>query len=129
MSEEPQAMDLPGGDDPLKISFDFIKSNLFRVIHADGAWGGITPQGKIDLSIYSERVAIPQKVVHAVNPDGSLGGEIRTERVTRDAIVRELEVEIIMDVSTAQALCAWLQQKISDFETMLRQTSPDENQP
>ena len=36
------------------VTFDYIKSNLFRVIHADGVWGGIAPTGKIHLSFFND---------------------------------------------------------------------------
>ena len=38
---------------------DYIKSNLFRVVVADGAFGGLTPRGNIHIDFWSERRAIP----------------------------------------------------------------------
>jgi hypothetical protein len=102
----------PKEADPTRISFEFIKSAFFRVVHVDGAMGGLTPQGKISIAAYSERLPIPQKTVHSVKPDGSLGPELQEERVTRPSVVRELEVDLIMDLPTAQMLHAWLGQRI-----------------
>ena len=31
---------------PSEVEFDFIKSNFFRVIKADGAFGGVAPNGR-----------------------------------------------------------------------------------
>ncbi len=104
---------------PESIAFEYIKSNAFRVIHVDGAVGGLTPQGRIHFAIYSERGAIPQRVVHTVlNADGSVqvGPEIPEERVARQAIIRELEADIIVDVDTAKGLRDWLTRTINRVE-------------
>lgn len=99
---------------PKEIEFDFIKSNYFRVIKADGAFGGITGNGSIHMALYSERNAIPTKVVHAV-VDGSLGPELRDRRQGRKAIVREVEVDVMLDITQAMALSKWLDEKIKQF--------------
>ena len=45
-----------------EVAFDFIKSEYFRVIHADGALGGPTPQGLVHMAFYSERPPIPRRM-------------------------------------------------------------------
>ena len=100
------------GKVPDRIKFDYIKSNLFRVIHADGAVGGISPKATIHFAFYSERSPIPKQTVFPVNEDGTLGQEIKDERVVRDAIVREVEVDVVMDLNTANSFLKWLEEKI-----------------
>ncbi len=93
-----------------KISFDYIKSNQFRVIHVDGVHGGATPKGHaIQMAFFSERAPIPKRETY-----GLVGGKLgeRKEKVERDAIVREVEVEVIMDLETAKAITKWLGEKI-----------------
>jgi hypothetical protein len=92
--------------------FDYIKANSYRVVHADGAWGGITPTGNIFMAIFSQRPAIPKQTVYEVMPEGRLGAELRDQRVSRDAIIREIEVGIQLDPSTAKVLLEWLREKI-----------------
>ena len=65
-----------------RVRFDYIKSAAFRVIHADGVVGGVTPRLDVHMDFWSERFPIPQQVVHAVNSDGTLGDEIKAERQT-----------------------------------------------
>jgi hypothetical protein len=59
-----------------EIEFDFIKSNFFRVIHVDGAFGGLSPNGFVHMALYSERRAIPTKVVHKIE-GAALGLKLR----------------------------------------------------
>jgi hypothetical protein len=100
------------------ISFDFIKSNQFRVIHVDGAWGGIAAPGHIHMSFFSERTAIPQQITHVINSDGSLGEEVKDKRKGRDAIVREVEVDAVMSLHTAISIRDWLDRKIEEMQRL-----------
>lgn len=100
---------------PKEIAYDFIKSNFFRVVHADGVFGGLAPNGNIHMQVYSERTAIPQKTVHAI--EGSeLGPEIHAKRQERKAIVREVEVDVVFNIAQAEAMRAWLAEKIDTFQ-------------
>ena len=100
------------------INFHYIKANQFRVIHADGVHGGLHPRGNIQMSFFSERVPIPKKVSHEIADDGRLGKEIVAERESRDGIVREVEVGVVMGVEEARALVKWLQLKIRAHEKL-----------
>lgn len=105
----------PGGK---KIEFHYIKSPLYRGIHVDGGFGGLTPRGLLHLSLYSERKAIPQITVHAVKESTEkgirLGDEIREERVEREGIVRELEISLYMDMNAALTLRDWLNSRLHE---------------
>src|SRR5262245_47766081 len=91
------------------LRFDYLKSAYFRVVHADGVLGGATPKGALMLSFWSERVPIPQQVTHRIEPAEKgrgvkLGPELVDQRVVRDAIVREVEVGVYMELDAAEAL-------------------------
>lgn len=103
-------------DEQQEIHFHYIKSTFFRVVHADGAFGGVTPRGNIQTNFYSERNAIPRKTVHPIKADGTLGDEIRSARVERDGPVREIEAGVVMDVNATKALIVWLQNKVDQIE-------------
>lgn len=103
---------------PEVLRYDYIKSNLFRMIHADGVIGGPTPKGLIFAAFWNERSPIPQQVAHEiVKTEGGpgvarLGRELTDQRVTRQAVVRETEVGVLMDVEMADRLRGWLEQQI-----------------
>lgn len=106
---------------PITVPFHYIKSNQFRVIHADGVLGNVTPSGLIFVSFYSERGAIPQMMVHEIS-GGQVGAEQLEERVSKKGIVREVEVGAAMSVETATSVITWLQEKI-DLIQKLRKTA------
>jgi hypothetical protein len=103
-----------------QVRFDFIKSNLFRVIHVDGVIGGVSPNRKIHFSVWNERWPIPKQVSYKLGPEGRRGEEIKEERVSRDAVVREVEVHLIMDLVTARNFHGWLGEKISIAEDIAK---------
>lgn len=105
-----------------KLAFHYIKSNYFRVIHADGVYGGISPKGKIQMAFFSERQPIPQQTVFAFDPKSqSTTGEIEGERVTREGVVREVEANILMDLDTARTFSTWISEKIVELEKVSEQ--------
>lgn len=110
------------------VNFDYIKSNFFRVIHADGAVGGLTPTGNIQLNFWSQRRPIPKQVSHPIHQDDAgnehLGEEIKREQ--RDAVVREVESGIVMDLGTAIAIRDWLQRQIQELAS--RVVVPEQEQ-
>ena len=70
------------------------------------------------MSFYSERSPIPKQTVHTVREDGTLGEEIRDERIVRDSIVREVEIGVILDYAAAQSLLEWLTGKLDQLERL-----------
>jgi len=101
-----------------EIEFDFIKSNFFRVIRADGAFGGIAPGGAIHMAIYSERQAIPTKTVHSLEGQ-QLGPEIPEKREGRSAVVREVEIDVVLELPQAIVFRQWLDERIMQLQQIV----------
>ena len=102
-----------------EINFDYIKSNHFRVIHVDGAHGGIAPKGnKIQVALFSERNAIPRRETFAI--DKHKLTDLK-KKEGREAVVREVEVEALMDLETAISIKNWLSDKIEFIENINKQ--------
>jgi len=102
-----------------EITFEYIKSNYFRVIHVDGAHGGITPKARgIQMAFFCERQPIPQEETFLVE-EGRLEGP--TDRKGRTGIIREVEVEVVMDLPTAKAIKDWLQSRIDQIDELQSQ--------
>lgn len=104
----------PGIDlEKMTISFDYIKGNYFRVIHVDGIFGGNAPHpGIIHMDIFSERWPIPKRSTNQFSPGIGIGNEILEERISRDAVVREVEAHLVMNIEVATKIRDWLTNKI-----------------
>jgi hypothetical protein len=103
-----------GAQATAKVAFDYIKSQHFRVIRADGAIGAVTPNGMIHMALFSERLAIPRRLVHGLASDGTLGPPIDAETISRGSVVREMDVDIFLRPDVAESLCVWLTEKIQE---------------
>jgi hypothetical protein len=119
--ESPPSAPPAGTDAEGQLSFDFIKSNFFRTIHVDGAFGGIGPTARtINMAIYSERRPIPTQVTHLV-AGGELGAEVAGLRKERISYVRELEANLVFDLPTALAIQKWLRERIEQLVGFMKQ--------
>jgi hypothetical protein len=112
MAKEPPKKQ--NGEEPARVSFDFIKSPFFRAVRADGAIGGVTPNGQIHIAFYSERHPIPRRVTHAVDSAGKLGEEVGRE--SREAIVREMDFDLFLTPSVAKSVHKWLGDRLAELE-------------
>lgn len=100
---------------PQVMKFHFIKSNFFRVVHADGVWGGVAGRGDIHISFFSERPPLPKVSSVEISPDGTFK-ESNIE--TKSGVIREVEVDVVMNLDTARVFHTWLSQKIADSEKL-----------
>jgi hypothetical protein len=101
-----------------------MKSNFFRVIHADGAWGGIGPRGDIHMSFYNERGALPDSGIITVGDDGK---PIKPEVAqSSGSVVREIECDVIFDLITAIGFRKWLDDKIKELNRVIREAQEEQ---
>jgi len=114
MADEPKPKG--NGHPPERVIFEYIKSPLFRVIHADGVVGSPTPSGNLHMAFFSERPAIPKRIAHALNEDKSLGAVVSGETVVREGLIREIDVDVIMSVQVAENLLKWLADRVADLK-------------
>ena len=113
---------------PSKIHFNYIKSNNFRVVHADGVIGNGTPRNDLFIGFYSERVPLPDTLTYEIDEKGKLGKEVLEERETKsDGILREVEVGVVVDLDMAKALVLWLSNVIRQIETNKVSAESEEN--
>ncbi len=109
---------------PSTVTFHYVKSNHFRVVHTSGVFGGLNPDGTLLLSIFSERAPLPDVTVQKVESTGQLGAEIIEARKASDGIVRELEVGLNMDIRTAKVMVEWLKERIAFADKMVADMQP-----
>jgi len=98
-----------------ELEFHFHKSNFFRVVHVDGAFGGVSPgTGTINMAVYSERAPIPKSITHAV-VDGIVGAENLSKRSALTGIFREVETDLVMSMEVAVVIRDWLDARIKEL--------------
>lgn len=100
-------------ESPKEVTFHYLKSNSFRVIHCDGVAGAWSPNGRfLHMALFSERMPIPIETVHRLE-DGNLGAEI--SQTGRQGVVREVDVDVVLTRDIAEKIGKWLTKLVQDF--------------
>lgn len=105
------------------IEFHYQKSQLYRAIHCDGFYGGMTPRGYLAVSFFNERTPIPRQVVRKVlseNGNQITAGEEQTLE-SLHGLVRHVESTIFMDLNTAREFHQWFGANLKLLEDISKQ--------
>ena len=114
MSEQEKTSPAEPDEKQMNLAVHYSKSSLFRVIHADGVYGGATPTaGNVMMTIFSHRIPFPERTMI-----DAFGNEITRGRVAKSGVERELEVSIVMSLELAKSVLQWLDNSIKNVETL-----------
>ncbi len=99
-----------------RIRYEYSQEPQARLQLAHGVWGGINPQGEIEMNFYSESDKIPPFSERLVEPDGTLGHEMVPFDETIRTITRTVHSRVVLNYYTARALVEWLEDKIDTLD-------------
>jgi hypothetical protein len=99
---------------PFQMITNFTRSNFCRVLHIDSVWGGITPQSNIHMALFNERWTMPSQTL--VKPDEEGTSVLKDYAIDPPVLVtREIEADVILNLSAAIFLRDWLTGKINEL--------------
>ena len=106
-----------------KLQFHYIKGPDYRETACHGAIGGVTPQMKIWMALYSERGPIPRVVEFEFSaPEGADTIEFNEAKAVpsytegRSGVIRHVEFSSYLDLDVAIRLHAWLGERIAEVQ-------------
>lgn len=102
---------------PHRIRYEYEQGPKTRLNYAHGVWGGINPQGEIELNFYLESDKVPPFSERLVTPNGDFGHEIAPHDNEMRTITRHIHSRVILNYHTARAVLEWLEHKIDTLET------------
>src|SRR3990172_4969325 len=85
---------------PTHLQAEYVKSNFCRVIHADGAYGGVTGHSLIYMALFSEHNKLPTSARFVVDPVTRTAKPDPTR--PSPTWTREVEAEVIMPAEFAK---------------------------
>lgn len=98
--------------------FHHVKSAAFRVVYADGVIGGVSPRGNLlRMVFFCETRPLPDSVTYEHETTGAaikMSKEI--SRAGKKGILRELEVDVMMPLTSAIEFREWLTKRIEEME-------------
>ena len=101
---------------PLRIRYEYQTPQDVRLEYAHGIWGGINPQGEVEMSFYLESDKMPKYTEHIVAPDGSFEHEMQPDDDPVKTIVRRVHSKVVFNYHTARAILEWLEEKVELLE-------------
>ncbi|MBE6442353.1 MAG: hypothetical protein J6N67_04595 [Desulfovibrio sp.] len=103
-------------DHPAKIRYQYQMDAGARLQTAHGVWGGINPQGEIEMNFYHESDSLPAYSEQLVAPDGSIGHEITPEDQDVREVTRCIHSRVLLNYHTARAVLDWLEDRVATLE-------------
>jgi hypothetical protein len=99
-----------------EIRFLYRRARDYRVIAANGAWGGVAANGVVAMDLYVERDAQPEAVVRQVEglhlgPEEPSPSEPGVQRVERES-----QVGVLLTADTARAVGKWLLDQADELD-------------
>lgn len=101
---------------PHRIRYEYEQDPDTRIRYAHGVWGGINPQGEIEMSFYIESDKMPPFSERIVAPDGSFGHEMVPYDNDIKIISRQIHSKVVLNYHSARAILEWLEDKIETLE-------------
>ncbi len=101
---------------PKTVKVHYLKTSSYRTYYVDGVFGGLTPNGKIYMELFLQRLVTPQTIEYKVEEAG-LGKEIG--RIGKEGLIREIEAGLIMDIESAKVFRNWIDDKVKQIEQQL----------
>ena len=101
---------------PMRIRYEYAENPEARLQYAHGVWGGINPQGEVELNFYTESDKLPPYSERIIAPDGSLGHEAAPFDESLKVVTRRIHTKLILSYYTARAVMEWLQDKVDILE-------------
>lgn len=101
---------------PHRIRYEYEQDPNTRIRYAHGVWGGLNPQGEIEMNFYLESDKLPPFSERIVAPDGSFGHEIAPYDENLKIITRHVHSKVVLNYHSAKAILEWLEDKIETLE-------------
>lgn len=101
---------------PNKIRYEYEQESNLRLNYAHGVWGGINPQGEVEMNFYIESDKLPNFSERIVAPDGSFGHEVAPYDEELKVITRQIHSKVVLNYHTARAVLEWLEDKVEALE-------------
>lgn len=108
MADEPEK--------PKDIEFFFEIDKDYRIVAANGVWGGITTRGDIQLDFLVEKQAVPESIRNEITEQGGLGREIARTPPAR--FVRRMQFGVLLSVAAAEVVANLITSKIEEFKKL-----------
>lgn len=101
---------------PKKICYHYEQAADSDLKVAHGVWGGVTPNGEIEICFYDESDMPPESIEQDINPDGTQGAEKVVYKDGARHIRRRIHSRVLFNYNSAHAFMNWLDQRLGELD-------------
>ena len=105
-----------GKNQPDEISIEWGYDKNYRLVPANGMWGGITPRGDLRIDFFVESIAVPDSGAGKLLNDGSGNYTEHHEVSEKVTMVRKMQVGVMVPPQQVQSFMRWFQDKAQKVE-------------
>lgn len=84
----------------------------YRMIAANGIFGGITPRGELRIDFFSEYSEVPKSVTLRITKEGT----VTEEQDTNPRIVRMIQMGVLVPADHIESFADWFQAKAEEIK-------------
>jgi hypothetical protein len=102
--------------DKVEIEFLYEYDADYRIVAANGIWGGLTPRGDFRLDFFVESQAVPEKIKNIVE-GGKLGKELSRTPSAR-LVTRRLQVGVLLSTKEIKSIAEFLDEQLKQYKQL-----------
>lgn len=100
----------------MKIKGKFKYDDNYKIKFVNGAFGGTTPKGEIEINFYFEDASLPENYDITISDEGRIGKMEINE--PEEPFTRYVESGVIMTLDVAKSIHKWLGENIKAAESI-----------
>ncbi len=104
-------------DVPQGVRYEYALDAHATLHLAHGVWGGVNPQGEIELNFYTESDKIPPYSECIEHPQHGLEEVVSSDENMR-TIIRHIHSRVVLNYYTAHAIIEWLEAQLTQLEQL-----------
>ena len=110
-----------GKQDPDEIGIEWEYDKDYRLVAANGMWGGITPRGDLRIEFFAESNSIPGEAVYLRNESGSYK---ETHKIPeKPTVVRKIQIAVMVPGPQVRSFAEWFKDKAQKVPVSLKSSS------
>ena len=87
----------------------------YRIVPANGAWGGVSPRGDLLMHLFVEHSQVPREEIQIVKEDGSLAPLKKTTKEIE--VMRTMQIGVVLNVEQAVSIAKWMLEKVEKYKS------------
>lgn len=105
-----------GNETKQHFNFEYVFDENYNPKYVNGAFGGVNPQGEINLNFYMERFAIPKKEKLEIDDESKVTNVTHEPADVESRFIRFIQCGITMNRERAQEIYSFLGDLLSQSE-------------